>query len=67
MFAQQIDAMQEEIRGLKSSQSYNGIDGTLKMNNNFSTQNYRKEDTPKVKSEIKEPKIEEKDVVKVLS
>ncbi|KAL5547397.1 hypothetical protein UlMin_007084 [Ulmus minor] len=47
MFAQQIAAMQEEIRGLKSSQNYNGIDGTPKMNNSFSAQNYRKEDTPK--------------------
>ena len=67
MFAQQIAAMQEEIRGLKSSQSYNGIDGIPKMKNSFSTQNYRKEDTPKVKSEMKEPKIEEEDVVEVLS
>ena len=67
MFAQQIAAMQEEIRGLNSSQSYNDIDGTPKMNNSFSAQNYRKEDTPKVKSEMKEPKIEEEDAVEVLS
>ena len=45
MFAQQIAAMQGEMRGLKSSQSYNGVDGTPKMNNSFLTQNYRKEDT----------------------
>ena len=67
MFAQQIATMQEEIRGLKSSQSYNCVDETPKMNNSFSTQNYRKEDTPKVKFEMKEPKIEEEDGFEVLS
>ena len=67
MFAQQIAAMQEKIRGLKSSQSYNGVDRTPKMNNSFLAQNYHKENTPKVKSEMKEPKIEEEDAFEVLS
>ena len=68
MFTQQIATMQEEIKGLKSSQSYNSVDRTPKMNNSFSAQNYRKENTPKVKSELKVPKIEEdEDVFEVVN